>query len=208
MKKTRILLIILFIILYVASAVKTVQKARKGKGAFVGHARYSEMISRKEIPYSAKGELYPNPVMMLLIQKPFHVMGSIWGSFAWLTFKYLIILFIFWAAITVSANRGPPWPDWALIVLLVLNARVFFGDLTHANVNLFTGGLIALALLCSSNKQDFASGVSIGFAAAIRMTPALFYRVFYLQAPMDLLLWGNTRDFSIYLACTWIDFRF
>jgi hypothetical protein len=162
MPKTRILLIILFIILYVASAVKTVQKAMEGRGAFIRQARSSEMISRGEVPYSTQKELYPNPVMMLLIQKPFHAMGPIGGSFGWLTFKYLIILFIFWVVITVSANKGPPWPDWAIILLLVLNMRVFFGDLTHTNVNLFAGGLIALALWCSANRQYFASGYRSG----------------------------------------------
>lgn len=181
MSKTRIALVVLFVILYVASAVKVVHKAKNGGGAFVRQAKYSEMIDRKEVIYDTKAELYPNLPMMLLIQKPFHAMGSIWGSLLWLTFKYLIILFIFWTVVKVARNNGPPWPDWALIVLLVLNLRVFMGDLTHANVNLITGGLIAAALLCLSNERDFFSGMAVGFATALRVTPGLFILYFIFK---------------------------
>jgi hypothetical protein len=99
----------------------------------------------------------------------------------WLTFKYLIILFIFWTVVKVTRNNGPPWPDWVLMVLLFLNLRVFMGDLTHANVNLITGGLIAAALLCLFNKQDFFSGMAVGFATALRVTPALFILYFIFK---------------------------
>ena len=160
------------------SAVTVVYKAKEGRGAFLRQARYSEMISRKEIIYDAEDEMYPNPVMMLLVQKPFHAMGPMWGSVFWLIFKYLMMLFIFWTVVKVTRNNGPPWPDWALVILLFLSMRVFIGDLTHANVNLVTGGLIMAAFLCAFNEKDFLSGMAIGLAAALRVTPSLFVLYF------------------------------
>jgi len=177
MTKTRILLIILFVVLYAASAVKTVNKAKEGRGAFIRQSRYAEMISHKEIPYrtsTSEEELYANLPMMLLIQKPFYAMGLIWGSFFWVTFKCMIILFIFWVVVIIGRGKGPPWPEWAQLLLLFLNIRVFFGDLTHANVNLFTAGLVAASLWFAVHRQRFASGLVVGFAAALRVTPMLF----------------------------------
>lgn len=176
--KIRISLILLFVILYVASAIKVVHKAKRGKGAFVRQAEYQEMIDRKEVIYDSESELYPNLPMMLLIQKPFHAMGPVWGSVVWLTLKFLIILFIFLTVAKVAGHNGPAWPDWALVALLLLNIRVFAGDLTHANVNLVTGGLIVAALLCSFANRDFFSGMAIGFATTLRVTPALFVLYF------------------------------
>ncbi len=178
MSKPKILLIILFLIVFIVSAVTVVHKAKEGRGAFLRQARYSEMISRKEVIYDIENELYPNSVMMLLIQKPFHGMGPMWGSVSWLIFKYLIILFIFFTVVKITRNNGPPWPDWGLVILFFLGMRVFIGDLTHANVNLVTGGLIVAALLSSFNEKDFLSGMAIGLVTALRVTPALFILYF------------------------------
>ena len=109
---------------------------------------------------------------------PFHAMGPIAGSLAWQTFKFLIILFIFWTTVRVARNNGPPWPDRALLVLILLSSRVFISDLTHGNVNLVIGGFVVVALLCSFYEKDFLSGLSIGLATVLKVTPALFIPYF------------------------------
>lgn len=176
--RARIVLILLFVILYLVTARQMTVKAGKGKGAFVRQSKHSDMLDRREVIYNASAELYPNPPMMLLIQKPFRAMGPIWGSLCWMTFKYVLILFIFWVVITVARNNGPPWPDWLLVILFCLSIPVFHLDLTHANVNLLTGGLIGASLLCSFKERDSLAGMAIGFATALRMTPGLFILYF------------------------------
>ena len=140
---------------------------------------HTERIQHRETIYGAEGGSYPNLPFMLMILMPFHAMGPIAGSLAWVTFKFSIILFIFWATeLRVARNNGPPWPDWALLVLILLSSRVFISDLTHGNVNLVIGGFVVVALLCSFYERDFLSGLAIGLATVLKVTPALFIPYF------------------------------
>lgn len=115
---------------------------------------------------------------MLMILIPFYALGPVGGSIAWLLAKYLLIVFIFWATIHIARNNGPPLPYWVLFLILFLSARVFVSDLTHANINIVIGALVVFALLCSFHRHDFWSGMSIGLATVLKVTPALFIPYF------------------------------
>ena len=165
--RSKRLLIVVFLIIYLVSGITVFRKAKENRTAFLRWSHHTERIKHRETIYGAEGGSYPNLPFMLMILMPFHSMDPITGSLAWLTFKFTIILFIFWATVKVAINNGPRWPDWALLVLVLLNSRVFISDLTHGNVNLAIGGLVVVALLCSFYKKDFLSGLSIGLATVL-----------------------------------------
>jgi alpha-1,2-mannosyltransferase len=176
--RSKKLLLVVFLIIYLVSGITVFKKAKEDRTAFLRWSRYTEMIKHREMIYGAEGGTYPNLPFMLMILMPFYALGPLCGSLAWLTFKFSIILFIFWATVKVARNNGPPWPDWALLVLILLSSRVFISDLTHGNVNLVIGGFVVAALLCSFYERDFLSGLSIGLATVLKVTPALFIPYF------------------------------
>ncbi len=176
--KARIVFLAVVLAIYISSGVQVIHKAKANRTAFLRWSHYTEMLGRGEMIYNLEGAQYPNLPMMALILTPFHAMGNLVGSFCWLTFKYLLLLAIVWTAIKVSRNSGPPWPDWALVVLLLLSVRVFVSDLTHGNVNLIIGALIAGALFCSYQTRDFLAGLAIGLAIVLKVTPLLFLLYF------------------------------
>ena len=186
--KTRIMLLAVFLGIYVASAVKVIHKAKNKRTAFLRWAKYTEMLTRGEIIYNPEREQYPNLPMMALILMPFHAVGPMKGSLCWLTVKYVLILAIFWTTVKVSRSNGPAWAGWSLLVLLLLSTRVFVSDLTHGNVNLIIGGLIAGALLCTYHARDLLAGLAIGLAAVLKVTPLLFLPYFmYKRRWMSVL---------------------
>jgi hypothetical protein len=169
---------VVFLIIYLVSGITVFRKAKEDRTALLRWSYHTERIKHGETIYGAEGGSYPNLPFMLMILMPFHSMGPIAGSLAWLTFKFLIILFIFWATVRIARNNGPPWPDWALLVLILLSSRVFISDLTHGNVNLVIGGFVVVALLCSFYEKDFLSGLAIGLATVLKVTPVLFIPYF------------------------------
>jgi len=90
-------------------------------------------------------------------------------------FFYALIRLDLIQRIVALINRNTPTP---LFLLLMLSMRVFLSDLTHGNVNLIIGGLVVCAMLCSYHRKDFLSGLSIGLATVLKVTPALFIPYF------------------------------
>jgi len=172
------LLLIIFLTICLVSGVTVIKKTMEDRTAFLRWSQHTEMIKHEKTIYGEEGKKYPNLPFMLMILMPFYEMGPVVGSLAWLTFKFSIILFIFWSTVKVARDNGPPLPEWALPILLLLSVRVFISDLTHGNVNLVIGGLIVGAMLCSFNKKDFLAGLAIGLATVLKVTPALFIPYF------------------------------
>ena len=172
----------MFLIIYVVPSITVFKKATENRTAFLRWTQYSEKLKQGETIYTQIHEKdkegYPNLPCMLLILMPFHALGPIAGSLAWLTFKFLIIVFIFHTSIKIVNNNGPPLADWAMLLLILLSVRVFFSDLTHGNINLLIGGLVVLSLLCSFHEQKFLAGLIIGLATVLKVTPALFIPYF------------------------------
>jgi len=172
------LLIAGFVLLFLFAGVRVVDKALEDRTAFLRWTEHSQTLLAGETVYGDEGGRYPNLPFMLMILMPFHAMGPVAGSIAWMIFKFGILLFIFRAVVRVTQNNGPPLPYWALFLMLLLSARVFRSDLTHGNVNLVIGGLIVCSMFCLYHKKDFLSGLSIGLATVLKVTPALFIPYF------------------------------
>ncbi|MCF8112129.1 MAG: DUF2029 domain-containing protein [Desulfobacteraceae bacterium] len=172
------LLVIAFLAMFLSSGIKVFDKALEDRTAFLRWTQHTELLLDGETIYGAEGLRYPNLPFMLMILMPFHAMGPMAGSLAWFAFKFAIVIFIFWAVERAAENNGPSMPYWALFILLVLSVRVFISDLTHGNVNILIGGLVVCAMFCSFYGRDFLSGLSIGLATVLKVTPALFIPYF------------------------------
>lgn len=174
----RYLLFLGFAAILLVSAVKVIDKSLEDRTAFLRWSEHAQTLQQGQTVYGDEGGRYPNLPFMLMILIPFYALGPVGGSIAWLLLKYLLIVFIFWTTIHVVQNNGPPLHYWALFLILFLSARVFVSDLTHGNVNIVIGAFVVCALLCSFHRQDFLSGMSIGLAAVLKVTPALFIPYF------------------------------
>ena len=194
----RYVLILGFVAILAVSSVKVIDKSLEDRTAFLRWSEHAQTLQQGQTVYGDEGGRYPNLPFMLLILIPFYALGPVGGSIAWLLLKYLLIVFIFWTTIHVAQNNGPPLPYWALFAILFLSARVFVSDLTHGNVNIVIGSLVACALLCSFRKQDYFSGLSIGLAAVLKVTPALFIPYFVYKRK-----WRSAGGalFGVFLFC-------
>lgn len=180
-KMTRKWLMAVFLIIYCVAGVTVARKAMEDRSAFLRWAENSQTLQNGQSVYGDEGGRYPNLPMMLLILMPFHALGPMAGALAWMTVKFLIILFIFQAMVRVAENKGPPFPAWALLLILLLSVRVFVSDLTHGNVNLLIGGLVVAAMIGNFYRREFLAGLSIGLAAILKVTPALFILYYFYK---------------------------
>lgn len=172
------LLLAAFVFILLLAGIKVVDKAFEDRTAFVRWTQHTERLLEGETIYGEAGGRYPNLPMMALLLIPFHALGPVAGSVAWFLFKFALVVFIFGAVVKVAEDRGPPMPNWLLLLLFLLSARVFMSDLTHGNVNLLIGALVVAALLLHYYSKNFMAGLSIGLAAVLKVTPALFVPYF------------------------------
>jgi alpha-1,2-mannosyltransferase len=69
----------------------------------------------------------------------------------------------------------------ALVIALVLAARFILRDLTESGPNLFLWTLVWVGALLYLEGRRVAGGILIGFAIALKMTPAVFMPYFLLK---------------------------
>lgn len=174
-RKWRILFLLVLVLMLAGTFVQVVAKVQDGKTAFVRWMPDTAKLLRREMIYSSGPvEGFPAPPMGALLLVPFHAMGSMAGSVAWFVLKCLVITGILWCVRSTSAVAGKRLPDWAMLLLLLLSWYVFTADLSHGNMNLIVGGLVALSLVLGCRGRALTSGLAIGAATAIKVTPLLF----------------------------------
>lgn len=168
-----------FVVLVVASIPVVVHKARRGKTAFVRWMADTQAVWSGDQPVyfrdasAPENEGFPGPPATLALLTPFHALGPIAGSLAWLVFKGLLTAATFWFVVEATRGRGPPWPPWAVLALLLLAAHAFQADLAHGNLNILIAFLVAAGLYGLTRARDLAGGLAIGVAAVLKLTPAL-----------------------------------
>jgi hypothetical protein len=89
-----------------------------------------------------------------------------------------MIAAILWAAARAGSPRQRYLSARFVFLLLVLNLSVFISDLTHGNINLVIGGLIALSVAASYDRRDWLAGLAVGLATVLKITPLLFLPYF------------------------------
>ncbi|MFC1497590.1 glycosyltransferase family 87 protein [Verrucomicrobiota bacterium] len=179
---------ILFVMMCISSGIRVVGKSFEGKTAFVRWMDATEKVSHGETVYFRAvyeqggrwaREGFPYLPMMTVILMPLHKLGPVAGSICWMLIKCEIILFIFWAVTLFwRDNNDNHVPRWLPAALLLINFRVFMGDLTHGNVNIIIGGFIVAALVSTYYKKDFLAGLAVALASILKVTPVLFVLYF------------------------------
>ncbi len=167
----------LYLLICVSAAITVARRAERGQGAYPRWVAHTEMLRAGESPYrrstdpTGLDEGHPNPPMGMLLLMPFHALPAAAGSVAWCVFKGLIAGLVF---LLVLRSTHPPWPAFAPWLLLLLSAQVIHLDLTHSNINLVVGGLIVAGVFAGMRDRDFLSGLAIGLAGVLKVTPFLF----------------------------------
>ena len=178
----KILLVCIFALMCAWTLETVVYKSSQGKTAFVRWMAHTDRLLRHEMIYSRgdsnQPQEYPNLPTMALVLVPFHALGALPGSVAWWAFKCALVVVILAATWKMLAAGGVPPGYRTIVALLALSFNVFVLDLTHGNVNLLVGGLVAGGLVALMYKRDFTSGLAIGSAIVLKVTPVLF--VLYL----------------------------
>ena len=169
-----IVLVVLFLLVCVGSLITVLGKAQEGGTAFVRWMSDTERLLAGRPIYDEEHEGYPHLPATALLLVPFHALGPIVGSIAWLLVKAGALACILWAADAAARGGGRRLPGWMLPAVLVMNVRFLSGDLTHGNLNLIIGGLVALALVCVVRRHDVWAGLSLGAAVVLKITPLLF----------------------------------
>ena len=95
-------------------------------------------------------------------------------------FKVALAWFVIGTALRLCAGPGGDFPPWAALVVVLLSLRVLLSDVAHGNINLILAAAVALAAAQWTRGNAFRAGVSIGFAAVLKVTPAIFV-LFFLR---------------------------
>src|SRR5690606_7595391 len=115
------------------------QRAERGKTAFVRWREDTHAVWPGVRPVyfvdTSGGEGFPGPPITLALLTPLHALGPVQGSLVWLALKGLLMAATLWLVVESTRGRGPPWPPWAVLGLILLAARPFHDDLTHGNLN-------------------------------------------------------------------------
>jgi hypothetical protein len=119
-------------------------------------------------------EGYPHLPMMALVLVPFHALGAVLGSIAWWAFKCALTAAILAATRKMLGAGGFPPSHRTMVTLLALSFNFFHLDLTHGNVNLLVGALVAGGLVALMHERELTAGFLIGSAIVLKVTPLLF----------------------------------
>jgi hypothetical protein len=134
---------------------------------------------------------YPNPPIMAIILKPFHLLPPALGASLWFACKSLFALASILGVLALLDDREKPLPLWGKAIAVALAMRPIAGDLMHGNVNLLILGLIVLALIACAHRRDGWAGFLLGLGVACKITPALFL-LYFLWKRAWLALAGMT----------------
>ncbi|MHC4391698.1 MAG: glycosyltransferase family 87 protein [Planctomycetota bacterium] len=179
------------VLLSLIACIRVGRKAHKGRTAFLrwkpfvaslheGGPVYWRSATPETLKVADEGEGFPNPPLLGVFLTPFYWPGDVAGTVLFSLTKCLCMALIVLGVMRVLEARPPPGglPDWVGLLLVLLSARVFMGDLTHGNTNLLIGGLLAGVLLCSFHRCDGWAGLLLGLAVVFKATPLLFVLYF------------------------------
>jgi alpha-1,2-mannosyltransferase len=142
---------------------------------------------------------YPNPPIMALILRPIVSFPPTITAALWFLLKVgMAVLMVVWSIRIVRGN-GPPLPDAAVGLAVVLSLQPILGDLSHGNVNLFVAAVVFAALELFRRSYDVSCGLMLALAIACKVTPALFLPYFVWKRAWKAVL-GTGVGLGLWLA--------
>jgi alpha-1,2-mannosyltransferase len=132
---------------------------------------------------------YPNPPLMAVILYPLAILPKVPGALSWFFLKVAMAGFAIGWSLRLAAGRGQRVPVWVAAVVLVLSFRMILSDLQHGNVNILICFLVVAGLWSFAQGRDWAAGLLIGLATALKVTPALFIPYFLYKRQWRMVGW-------------------
>jgi hypothetical protein len=181
----------LALVLTVLSLVQSVHRARQGRCALLKWRAAIEALPTGGTPYDLVPETAREPFPTLpftaLALTPFLGLGDLPGAFAWAVFKLGLAWWCVLTAMEFAAGRPRDYPPWAMLVVLVLCARVFGSDVAHGNLNLPIAGVLVASAVAWSRGRELQAGLWIGLGTVLKVTPLLFALYFVRKQSLRAL---------------------
>ena len=142
---------------------------------------------------------YPNPPIMALILRPVVSFPPTATAALWFLLKVgMAVLMVVWSVRFVRGT-GPPLPDVAVGLAIILALQPILGDLAHGNVNIFIAAVVFAALELFRRSYDVSCGIVLALAIACKVTPALFLPYFVWKRAWKAVL-GTFVGLGLWLA--------
>jgi alpha-1,2-mannosyltransferase len=135
-----------------------------------------EALGRGENIYAAFN--YPNPPIMAILLRPVVSLPPTVSAAVWFALKVTMAALLLAWSVRFVRGAGPPLPDLAVGLAVLLALQPILGDLAHGNINLFVAAVTFAALDLFRRRWDASAGVVLALAIACKVTPALFLPYF------------------------------
>jgi len=136
-------------------------------------------------PYFAENFVYPPPVLFLFI--PFYQLSFFWSQILW-TLLSLICLIVAIKYSFKSLYWKPTKKQFLLIVPLVFLSFPVKWTFGLGQINHLVLLFLVLTYYFCQNKKDFWSGVCLGIAAILKLTPLFLLFYFLIKRKFKIVL--------------------
>ena len=172
--------------------VQAVHKARKGQCALLKWRPQVERLVQGEMIYAREetgvAEGFPTLPTTALALWPFLQLDDVPAGVLWAGLKIALAWWMLATCCRMAAGQGRTFPPWALVALLLLCGRVLLSDIAHGNVNMLVAALVVAAGRAWQLGRERSAGWWAGFAAVLKITPALFVAYFaWKRSPRALV---------------------
>ena len=118
-------------------------------------------------------QLYPPFYAVLMV--PFTFLERTRAKFAWfvLDMVCLVLAVRLSARLILGKDHSSP-PKYFYLLPVVMTARFFINNLVHGQVNIMLFFMVIASLCLYSEGKDVLSGILLGLAASVKLTPLLF----------------------------------
>jgi hypothetical protein len=173
---------------------------REAQGDFHLHWQFGNKLVAGEYLYDVNGLDLPYLPFWAVSHAPLSFLPMHIAQICILPIFGLAGFFLFRVLARISARSWPVserFAFWGAILTIVLASRFLVRDILECGVNLALVALSWGALWCWRQRKDFAGGSLLGFAIALKLTPALFlawfawkrqWKIFFATSAVTCLL--------------------
>jgi len=121
---------------------------------------------------------FPNPPIMPLSLYPLMALPPVEGAMAWFGLKAAMAAASILLCLRMVRLGDNPVPSWVQAMVVGLSLRPIMSDLHHGNNNILILFLVVATLTAWRKGYDVLAGLTLAYAIAFKVTPALFLAYF------------------------------